>query len=285
MITLKRSMRKKGREVISKFPYIIVTSVIISLLLLGFILIKYVVWDADSLKVKFDLNNVKYFDEADENGSAKPYLWVAFFKIDGDTAVVNNQFKLQGTARVFGTPGNHGNLGDTDVKENDTFSIPSAIGKFETVLKPIPVKPIPGIAVGGVVGVIAVLMEEDSTPEDAAAKGHDELNRSLQDALNDLIPKLGWSKQDLTREDVEKIESEISSDIKSAIAGEVDFWDRMRSLISLDTNQDDRIGTVRFIFSHKELEDSAGRNISVKQPWNSDHGRWEINGSITVEKK
>ena len=37
------------------------------------------------------------------------------------------------------TPGNHGNLGDTDVAEGDDVGIPSAVGEAAFTLKPIPV--------------------------------------------------------------------------------------------------------------------------------------------------
>ena len=37
------------------------------------------------------------------------------------------------------TPGNHGNLGDTDVEEGDDVGIPSAVGETAFTLKPIPV--------------------------------------------------------------------------------------------------------------------------------------------------
>jgi hypothetical protein len=271
--------------VAKKFYYIVFTFVIILLALLGYLLINHFDLDTESLTVKFNLSNVKCYDEADNDGGAEPYLWTVFFKIDGDTVIVNDQFHLEGTASVFGTHGNHGNLEDTDVKENETVPIPDSIGRFETTLKPIPVKPIPGLTVGGVVGVIAILMEEDSTPEDAVAEGHGQLDTALQNILNNLIPTLGWDKQDITKGEEKEIEREITSAIRSAIVNEVDFWDIAWGFITLNNNQDDRIGTAKFILSYKELEGLSGSAISLKQALDGAYGSWQINGSVTAEKK
>ena len=270
---------------IKKFHLIIGTSVIISLILIGYILINYFDLKTESLTVNLNLTDIKCYDEGDEDGGAEPYLWTVFFKIDGDTVVVNDQFKLEGTASVFGTPGNHGNLGDDDVKENDTVPIPDSIGRFETTLKPIPVKPLPGLTVGGAVGVIAILMEEDSTPDDAVAEGHNQFNKTLQNILNSVIPKLTWNKRELTKEEVRKVESKITSAIRSAVAGEVNFWDVAWGFITLSNDQDDRIGTAKFILSYKELEGLSGGSIPLRQRLNGDQGNWEINGSVTAVKK
>ena len=264
--------------------YIIIISIILAVLL-GYTLINHFGLDTESLTVNFNLNKIKCYDKADEDGGTEPYLWTVFFKIDGDTVIVNDQFNLEGTASVFGTHGNHDNLGDTDVKENDTVPIPDSIGKFETTLKPIPVKPIPGLTVGGVIGVIAILMEEDSTPEDAVAEGHSQLDATLQKVLNNLIPTLGWDKQDITKEEENEIEDKITSAIRTAIANEISFWDIAWDFITLNNDQDDRIGTAKFILSYKELEGLSGRPISLKQSLDGYHGRWEINGSVTAIKK
>lgn len=274
----------ESEEVAKRFHSIIIIFIIIFSALLGYTLISHFGLDTESLTVNFNLSNIKCYDEADEDGGAEPYLWTVFFKVDGDTAVVNDRFNLEGTASVFGTHGDHGNLGDTDVKENDTVPIPGSIGKFKTTLRPIPVKPIPGLTVGGVVGVIAILMEEDSTSEDAVAEGHSQLDTALQNALNNLIPTLGWDEQDITKEEVKGIESKITSAIRSAIVNEVGFWDIAWGFITLDNNQDDHVGTAKFVLSYRDLEGLSGRAISLKQSIDGDHGSWGIYGSVTAVK-
>ena len=81
----------------------------------------------------------------------EPYLWTAFFKVDGETAVLDligelsddelteRDLYLSGTCTFVPAPGNHGNLGDTDVEAGDDVGIPSAVGESGFTLKPIPV--------------------------------------------------------------------------------------------------------------------------------------------------
>ena len=125
----------------------------------------------DILDVWVRLDRIHCFDEGDGWGSAEPYLWPVFFKIDGETVSLTESLTLSGTATVVGTFGNHGNLGDTDVDAGDDLAIPEALGSWSTVLKPIPV---PGSLSGliddvaGTVGVVAVLMEEDNVTDGGA---------------------------------------------------------------------------------------------------------------------
>ena len=91
-----------------------------------------------SLDVNLKITSLFCLDEGDFIGSAEPYLWTVFFKIDGDTSSVARDFKLQGTATVVTTPGNHGNLPNHDVDAGEDVPVPTAIGNFMTRLKPIP---------------------------------------------------------------------------------------------------------------------------------------------------
>ncbi len=83
-------------------------------------------------------------------------MWTVFFKIDGDTCVVNTNFVLQGTATVVATPGNQGDLPNHDVDAGENVPIPAVLGEFGTKLKPIPLQtPVGDMKeVGGVMGVI-----------------------------------------------------------------------------------------------------------------------------------
>ena len=118
----------------------------------------------NDLNVVLKLDRIRCHDEGDGPGNAEPYLWTVFFKADGDSLVVNSSGPvapfLQGAPTVVGTPGNHGNLGTTDVDEGDTVAIPAIIGEYRTLMKPIPLTvPLAGISeVGGLMGCVVILM-------------------------------------------------------------------------------------------------------------------------------
>src|SRR5689334_12288834 len=123
------------------------------------------------VSVHFQLQNIKCRDEGDGPGDAEPYLWIVFFKIDGETAFMGDNLMLNGTATVFTVAGDHGDLNNNDVNAGDIVPIPAAISDQRMVLYPIPLKsPLAGITfVPAICGCVTVLMEQDGTPDEAIA--------------------------------------------------------------------------------------------------------------------
>src|SRR5262249_45587291 len=152
----------------------------------------------DTLNVSINLDRIHAYDEGDGWGDAEPYLWTVFFKIDGDTMMLNDSLRLVGTPVVVGTPGSHGNLGTNDVNEGDNVAIPEAIGYWQSLLKPIPVaesiKPLVGDDLPGVIGVVTVLMEQDNVSDEGAEAGHQALNAGVLNALEQIVASLGVGK-------------------------------------------------------------------------------------------
>ena len=233
----------------------------------------------NALEVNLKLGNLHCNDEGDGPGSAEPYLWTVFFKIDGDTAVVNPGLALQGSATVLGTPGNHEDLPNHDVDPGENVAIPVAIGEFKTRLKPIPLQqPIGSVKdVGGVMGAITVLMEEDNTPNSAIAKGHDALNKAVRDSLNALIPTLNFTHQEPTDAEIQAMTKKIGDVVSKAVADDVSVWDWLGGL----GNMDDRIGSEVFRFSHKQLEAQGVSGISFQKRFQNE-GDWELSGRVTA---
>ncbi len=233
----------------------------------------------NALDVKLKLNNLHCIDEGDSAGSAEPYLWTVFFKIDGDTTHVTPSLVLEGTATVVPTPGNHGDLPNHDVDPGEIVPIPATLGEFSTRLKPIPLQqPVGSVKeVGGVMGVITVLMEEDNTRNSAIAKGHEALNKAVRDSLNALIPTLTFSHQEPTEEEIEAMKKKIADTVTKAVAEGVGIWDWLSGF----GNMDDKIGSEVFRFSHQQLEARGVSGISIRKRFRN-HGDWELLGGVTA---
>jgi hypothetical protein len=233
------------------------------------------------LNIEFKLDRIHCYDEGDGPGSAEPYLWTVFFKVDGDTAIVNtddlDHVFVQGVPTVVTTPGNHGNLGTSDVDEGDDVGIPAIIGEYRTILKAIPLTtPVLGQSeVGGMIGCLVVLMEEDNTSDSDAARGHERLDSSVRDKLGELLGTLSISKPEPTQEDINKMTDQIGSAVKDAIKDGVSVVEWLLGF----GNMDDQIGSAVFRFSHNELEAGGGGAIPFSRRWENE-GDWELFGHI-----
>jgi hypothetical protein len=104
------------------------------------------------LQTLISLDRLHCHVEGDGSGDGEPYLWTAFFKIDGDTVEVDvrspddplvheHPFYLNGGCTYVTTPGNHDNLGVTCVGAGDDVPIPAGVGRQTFTLKPIPRSP------------------------------------------------------------------------------------------------------------------------------------------------
>lgn len=229
------------------------------------------------IKVNLDLDRIHCFDEGDGWGDAEPYLWTVFFKIDGDTVQLTNSLTLSGPPTIQTTPGSHGNLGVAEVDAGDNVAIPSAIGEWETFLKPIPAPASLSSLIqdlGGVVGVVVILMEEDNVSDAGAEAGHQALNAAVRSALQQIINTRSLSNQDVSDSDIDGFTSAIESKVKDAIESQQSFFENLWSWL----NPDDTIGVKVFVFKHDDLDPAISENFS--QRWKNE-GDWEIFGNIT----
>ena len=238
----------------------------------------------NELAIELKLDRIHCHDEGDGPGNAEPYLWTVFFKVDGETvtAVTDGPGSphLEGAPTVVGTPGNHGNLGTTDVDEGDDVMVPAIIGEYRTTLKPIPLsQPIASIdAVGGIIGCVMILMEEDGTPNGAIARGHEALDRAMRDALASQVAQVSISQPTPTEADLEALTSQVSQAVKSSIKDALNVFDWLGAL----GNNDDQIGTHVVFFTHDELANRAGQVIPFSHRWPNE-GDWEIFGHVSAK--
>ncbi len=234
----------------------------------------------DDLLTRLELTKVHCHDEGDGPGSAEPYLWAAFFKVDGSTISVTTGLGLAGEATTQFTPGSHGNLVNTDVDEGEDVPIPASIGEWQTVLTPIPVPDsLSGLVddVGGVAGVVVVLMEEDNVTDDGAEAGHDAFNAAVRDAINKIVATRTVSNQDVSDAELAAFEDQVSSAVSDAVADQQNVFENIWSWL----NADDTIGFKAFVFTHDDLASQG--TVEFSHRWENE-GDWEITGAITATK-
>ncbi|MGQ0607020.1 MAG: hypothetical protein ACT4OQ_00950, partial [Chloroflexota bacterium] len=232
----------------------------------------------DILDVWIRLDRVHCFEEGDGWGSAEPYLWPVFFKIDGETVSLTDSLMLSGTSTVVGTYGSHGNLLNTDVDPGEVLPIPEALGSWRTTLKPIPVPDSLAGAVddvAGVAGVIAVLMEEDNVSDSGAVAGYNALVSAIRAGLDEVVGTLGLTNQEVTEQDIDAIKSAAEKAVKDAIKSNQGFFADLWSWL----NADDQIGSEVFRFAHDDL--AEGGVIDFNKRWKN-HGDWQIFGQANA---
>jgi hypothetical protein len=242
----------------------------------------------DSLQLVYDFTTLVCADEADGPGDAEPYMWTAFFKIDGSTCHVDlGTLHLTGKATVVVPSGNEGDLGVHEVDAGQTVKIPAAIGHFATTMVPIPLgtsaKPTDP-HFGGVFGAIGVLLEEDSTKASAIAKGHAAFKTALQSALDSLIPTFGIDKQTPSADDIKKVEDHVLTAVTNAVKSEIGIGDAIGACFAGNC-QDEVVTVSHFLFSHGDLDARVGAPLSQFWHSKSDDGDWKINTHLTVTKR
>lgn len=241
------------------------------------------------LPTSVKLSSIYCRDEADGIGDAEPYLWTIFFKIDGETIKqAPGQAVLTGNAVFHFGPGSHGNLGTRSVDAGDTVQIPAAIGEWHTQLQPIILtQGSTTIPVPGIVGAVAVLMEEDNVSDSGAEQGHQSLNNFVRNEINDFIHGINLlqfigvpNPQDKLNELIEAMKKKIQDGARAVVSKAIQdaqgFWSNLWSGL----NKDDQIGSVAYTFSQQDIVQRR-YSISLDQRWRNE-GDWELFGAITA---
>nr|WP_295870750.1 hypothetical protein [uncultured Chitinophaga sp.] len=232
-----------------------------------------------SLQLNIQLNHIHCFDEGDGPGNAEPYLWTLFYKIDGDTFRFGNdndpeEQLLWGAVTIEKRNPLHGNLNNNNVDEDDVVAIPPAIGKWETVLRPIPVTDnnksmvaalsddftdLPGIA-----GVVVILMEEDNLSNDAVEAGYNAFCATFQAKMNQLINgrDLVRLAAGITEEMENDLEAAVREAVEAAIPDSMNFLEKVWNWIA---GPDQTLGSASFRFGHDDLV--AHGQILFRERW------------------
>ena len=164
-----------------------------------------------------------------EFGTAEPYAWTAFFKIDGDTVQVDLRddgrtgLSLAGVCTFVATQGSHGDLRDRSVAEGDDVPIPAELGEVRLPLTPIRATPRTGLPAGfsvpGTVGVVVALLEENLASDAGAAAGRRAFNRALEQGINGLITNLRMDHPQPDAKDIKDLITKVANAVHDAVEG------------------------------------------------------------------
>lgn len=205
---------------------------------------------AIGLQTLISLDQFHCFRMSDTD-TAEPYAWTAFFKIDGDTVVIDladdgrTGVFLNGVCTFVATPGSHGDLRDRSVAEGDDVPIPAELGELRQSLTPMRAAERTGLpedfSVPGTVGVVVALLEENLASDDGAAAGRRAFNRAVEQGINELIPTLGLSKRHPTPEDIAALTAKVRTAVTDAVVGAQGFWRNVLSFIDGDEDIDAQV--------------------------------------------
>lgn len=150
-----------------------------------------------------------------ENGGCEPYLFTSFFCVSDDGQV---QVVSPAHDDVRGAFAN-------DVTAGQALPVPQEIGTASL-----------GVGSGSqrLVGVAALVIDEDLSREEAVGKGHQAFHQEFETQLRDLAQRRSGQGH-IGDEEVEQIRSAVLSKVRGAIHATYDYSD-------LHRDQDDHLG-------------------------------------------
>jgi hypothetical protein len=189
------------------------------------------------LKATVNIPLLHCVQQYDENGNSEPYLWFAFFSAD-TTSTLPKPVSVV-VPHVLDTraqyPGNIGN--------NQDINIPVEVGSFTKNLEG-------GMRNTAMLGVLAVLFEEDDTSSEAISAGYAAFRDAVDREINNFVIRLvtgGGGLRPPTDDEKETIVRAIRSSVTDAISNKVGCWS------GLWDNQDDFIGYSLALFIGDQL--------------------------------
>lgn len=222
------------------------------------------------------------------SANASPYLWVAYFKVDGEGVRITKQFALSGEANFKFSPGSHRNLGVTGVADGTMINIPSIVGEWETKFSPMKV-PFFESNFPGILGAVCIVLKQGSVSSHAIEEGHQGLNQhirdSMQTSLDDFDPKkidiysMEQSVKEYFLAQIDKMSEGVEDLVFKQVINAQNIFQNIFSLV----NRDSIIGYHIWNFTHTDVDRQNGK-ISFSQRWTGDKvGDWEIIGNLSAQ--
>jgi len=217
--------------------------------------------------------------------SVSPYLWTVFFKIDGTSVIMADDYNLVGTATVEPAQGAHGDLGIWSMSVGETVAIPDSLGFFSTSLQPFfiavsaqpffnaPGIPQPQAAFGC---IVIVLKDGGHIPAHAVDAGRQALTNGVQNFLDsELSGKLGLFQPGIPEADLQQAQRKIADAITNAIRDSLSTLEKIWAV----SGEDQMIAS--WIVSADAATPSFSKVISAGDEF-SEFGVWELTVDVTI---
>jgi len=218
--------------------------------------------------VTFRLTTLRCIKESDAKGGSEPYLWVTYFALDGRNIAQANPLTIDTPPATFIRKEFPDNVADGQVI-NVTASLSNRSFQVD-----------PGPLNFMMAGCIAVLLEEDDTPENAIIAGHLAYSKEIEKQLNALVKKRisTADKSEIKDSEVKVIRDAVNSKVKSAIKDNLSLGQK------LFDNQDDLLG---FTFVNLVNEAIQTKTFDFPEIFEGDNrqsssNRFVLSGAVTA---
>ena len=266
---------------------------------------------ADPVKVSVDFSHLTVRDDGEFWGGAEPYLLFIFITVDGTSARIEASIDLatldeeQPSFNVtvlpqFNSPfiskvktrGGHGNVGDVNIGPwelaNDgpkRVNITNNTGRFEATLEPIPIRliadggdlqpNIPIVGLPGFIGVMAMLWEEDFTPEDAVEAALEAVADGMQQLIEEKLAQINLLNLSTDPGQFSRGQRHIEEAAIEAALAQMNIWEMLWAGIDRDDLLIQKLAVVNVLQLDPEVD--------VQARYQGEHGDWILVGKIRRE--
>jgi len=223
-------------------------------------------------RINLTLTELRCLAQSEGSEGSEPYLWTTFFAFGGERLPfqTGNLSMITPAYDAFRTEFPNG------MKAGQAVPVPPFIASasFDIDLDTAP-KP-------KMIGCIAVLMEEDSTPQSSIVLGRIAYSKEIEAQLDALVDKRIQSANygPLTDAEINTIRSNVKSKVEDAIGSNQSIWDFFR-------NQDDNIGFTHALFKYPVTDPTTESEIKFQYfdlpEITSGSDRFTLTGRLSLE--
>lgn len=181
-----------------------------------------------------------------ESGGSEPYLWTTFFALGSEPR------PFQTGPLAVDTPISDEFRNDfpNQMKAGQVALVPEYIGQSSFDMD------LDAAGLPKMIGCVAVLLEQDSTPDSSIVLGRIAYSKEIEVQLNALMSKriMTLDTSALTDEEIKTIKTAVQAKVIEAVKSDQSFWNIFK-------DQDDILGFVYKVFQHPPPANDPGADI------------------------